>query len=386
MKSRKRNITVAVFLLSLVILLDDGRALAQGSAAGDGSKYVTVVAEGSGVTKLEALNSAWGEAVRKAIGLYMVSKTSVINEDIQEQILTYSRGRVNSYKELSAIKNGDIWQVTIEAEIEKEILIETINNYSTTELSVDGLNLAATLSTESDKEKNKTLLLKNFLDDFKFEDLFKITLKPSIEDGQLFIYATIELDLNIYRNLILTKLNDILRQISISTENQFINQEDSACNKLLLNLSYVFDGENQNLDIHCTDFHRGINRFFDKENIVNIYEGDKFSTYFLKKDLYELIVAKYKFYSYIDNPFTVVIITIEALDDNTVIASTTYQKDIFALLGGKRLFSIDILPGLKMGYGRPFGRIMVHKIPFDVDPNTLAKITKFKASFSFKYR
>ncbi|MDR2367250.1 MAG: hypothetical protein LBF58_03940, partial [Deltaproteobacteria bacterium] len=107
---KSHNQVATILLLLVVLLLGTSQVLAQTPAPmGDGSKYVTVEAEGSGVTKIDALNSAWGEAVKKAIGMYMVSKTTVVNEDIEEKILTYSRGRVNSYKELSAIKNGDIW-------------------------------------------------------------------------------------------------------------------------------------------------------------------------------------------------------------------------------------------------------------------------------------
>ncbi|MDR2367304.1 MAG: hypothetical protein LBF58_04220, partial [Deltaproteobacteria bacterium] len=318
----------------------------------------------------------------------MVSKTTVVNEDIEEKILTYSRGRVNSYKELSAIKNGDIWLVRIEAEIEKEILIESINNYSTTQVPIDGLNLAATMATDSDNETNKILMLKDFLDDFKFEDLFKITLKPSIENGQLFVYTTLELDLPIYNNLILTKLNNILKQISIASESQYLEQDETECNKSLMNTPYSFYGENISLD--CYKFCNGRNNLASnlgsKYNVVTIYESDKFFAYKVRENLIKLFLDKYKFYTYTSNPFSNLIIIIEALNGNEVIASTTYSEEIYALLGSAGEHVIDIMPGFYIGLNIIFRRITLHKIPFDIDSNTLAKVTSLKASLTFKRR
>jgi hypothetical protein len=56
-------------------------AMAETSNDGE-SGFIQVVAEGSGTTKLEALNSAWNEAVKLGVGMFLVSKTEVIDEEI----------------------------------------------------------------------------------------------------------------------------------------------------------------------------------------------------------------------------------------------------------------------------------------------------------------
>jgi hypothetical protein len=347
----------------------------------DDSKYVTVEAEGSGATKLEALNSAWSEAVKKAIGLYMVSKTSLIDEDIEEKILIYSRGRVNSYKELSSNKINDIWFVKIEAEIEKEILIETINTYSSSEISIDGLNLAATLSTDSEKELNKILLLKDFFDSFNFEDLFKITLKPSVENGQLFILTTIELDYDIYRNLILTKFNNILQQISISKETKFLSQEAVKCNRFLTNNNYNLYDNYKLPELRCSHFQAENPYYPNDDRWVVIYDIDRNFTYLVRDDFFQLI--KDRFASH-DNkqPFES-LIQINALDNNKILLTSTYSavlSDTLAYFGYNYIFFI---PGFHVGETKYFTRIVTLKIPFDIDSNTLSKITSLKASLTF---
>jgi hypothetical protein len=354
---------------------------AQDLSTSDGSKYITVEAEGSGATKLEALNSAWSEAVKKAIGLYMVSKTSVIDEDIEEKILVYSRGRVNSYKEISSNKVNDIWLVKIEAEIEKEILIETVNAYSTSELPIDGLNLAATLSTDSEKELNKTLLLKDFFDSFTYEDLFKITLKPLVENGQLYVLTTIELDYDVYRNLILGKLNNILEQISISKENKFLNGDNVKCNKFLITNTYKFHDNYKLPEPTCNFFQRGNYYYPNDELRIVIYDVDRSFDYIIRDDLFQLINHMTSIYS--NNQRFELLIQINALQVNEIILTTTYLTEFYFVLSENAFNHIAFKPGFNDINNSIFTRIATFKIPFDIDSDTLSKITSLKASLTF---
>jgi hypothetical protein len=370
-------------MILLVFLLNKTNVLAQESAAEENSEFVTVEAEGTGITKIEALNNAWSEAVKKAIGLYMVSKTSVINEDIEEKILAYSRGRVNSYKELSSSKNEDIWTVVIAAEIEKEMLIESVNTYSTTEVSIDGLNLAATMSTDTEKELNKTLILKDFLDDFKYEDFFKITLKPSIENGQLFIYTTVEIDLIKYNNMILNNLNNVLREISIANESKFLNQNEAECNKLILYRAYNFDGENTHLD-NCYDYETGTVSKSNKLKNIVLYDIDKYYYYNINDELFELL---FKSLRKLDNGSSIIyfdpVIHIEALNNDEVIASTTYSKSLRDVLGSYGFNVLEFIPIFFVDSKGIYTRIIIFKIPFEIDSNSLSKVTKLKANLTF---
>lgn len=65
---------------------------------------VEVTASGQGTTKIEALNAAWTEAVRLGVGMFVSSKTQVIDDALAEEIILHSRGRVHSYKILTEEK------------------------------------------------------------------------------------------------------------------------------------------------------------------------------------------------------------------------------------------------------------------------------------------
>lgn len=67
---------------------------------------------------MDALKSAWMEAVRKAVGMFMVGTTEMINDALTEQLATYSRSQVNSYEVLSKKQNNGIWNVKIRANID----------------------------------------------------------------------------------------------------------------------------------------------------------------------------------------------------------------------------------------------------------------------------
>jgi hypothetical protein len=384
MKKAAYQLHIVLFIIMFVFTNE--YIFAQESTALDDSKFVIVEAEGFGSTKIEALNAAWSEAVKKAIGMYMISETNLINEDMHEKLLIYSRGRVNSYKELSAHKDENIWIVSIEAEIEKEVLIETINSSSQSEISIDGLNLAATMATDLDKESNKKLILQEFLEKLNFEDLFKINFQPTIENGQLIIIATIELDFNIYNDLILTNLNNILKQISITNENKHFTQEQAQCNKLLLNTVYNFDGENENLAFTCLKFERGNIYIPNDIRKVTVYDYNKYFVYTINEDLFNLIKDKYAQYVNINNPNFDMQILIEAVDDyNKVVASTTFEKEyLYALLGDAGSEYIDIRPGFENSRDGRFMRKITLNIPLDIESTALSSVTKIKGSLTFK--
>lgn len=62
-----------VFILAALLISLAFRNTAFADGVSD--KTETVEAEGSGSTKMEALQAAWMEAVRKGVGMYMSSKT-----------------------------------------------------------------------------------------------------------------------------------------------------------------------------------------------------------------------------------------------------------------------------------------------------------------------
>lgn len=117
-------------------------------------KQVTVEAEGTGATKMEALQSAWMEAVRQGVGMFMASKTELVNDKLTEQIVTHSRGQVNAYQIVEERKEADGWHLKIKARIDKDILQETAEAATSQKVAFDGKDLAAQKVTQQEKQKS----------------------------------------------------------------------------------------------------------------------------------------------------------------------------------------------------------------------------------------
>ena len=231
MNRTEATIIGLIFFLSSTSILAQEMSEVPVPSVGGNDKFVSVEAEGQGTTKLEALNAAWGEAVRQGIGLYLDSKTEVVDEDIREQIVAHSRGRVNSYQELSAEKIDGIWRVVILAEIEKDILIETAAAAASTSVKVAGNQLAAVMATENQKKQSTKDLIAAFGDRFKTEDLFSLTLNPDIKDGVLVLNVVFAINKKAYNNIFLNDFVKLLDQLAIKKEEHYYKKSTAECNK-----------------------------------------------------------------------------------------------------------------------------------------------------------
>lgn len=136
------------------------------------TEKITVEAEGSGETKMAAMKDAWTNAVRQAVGMYMASASSVKSEGLDdkytEDIAAYSRGQVNSFETLSENQENGIWHIKIKANVDRDVLKETVAEASSKSVKVDGANLAAQMQSSQDQKKDAVEVLKTSgLLDFK---------------------------------------------------------------------------------------------------------------------------------------------------------------------------------------------------------------------------
>jgi len=202
--------------------------------AGTNDKYVSVEANGQGATKIDALNAAWSEAVRLGIGMYLDSTTEIIDENIKEQVVAHSRGRVNSYRELSAEKVDDLWRVTILAEIEKDILKETARVSPGASLEVDGTQLAAVGVTENQKKQSAEELLSAFGSRLKFEEMVSLKIeKPTFKDGKAMVTVSLSLNTQLYQDIVVNDLQKILEQIAIAKTEGLYEPKIFKANKFI---------------------------------------------------------------------------------------------------------------------------------------------------------
>lgn len=141
-----------------ILLLCVWTVVAQAAA-----ERITVEAEGNGTTKLAAMKDAWTAAVREAVGVYMASRSEAksdgLNDSYTEQIAAYSRGQVDSFELLSESDANGLWTVKIKANVDKDVLQQTVAEATSKTVKVDGANLAAQAESAASKKKDAEKVL-----------------------------------------------------------------------------------------------------------------------------------------------------------------------------------------------------------------------------------
>ena len=182
--------------------------------AADSDKFVSVEAEGHGETKMQAMRAAWMEAVRLGIGMYLDARTTVIDDAITDEIVAHSRGRVDSFEELSSEKTDDGWRVRIRAKIEKDVLKETAASAQSQKVTINP-NLAAQAITEREKKLSGIELLAAYQMP-PWEKFFNLKIEVDQKDGQYLGKFSFRVNMDMYRKVFVEDFVKILDQIAIN--------------------------------------------------------------------------------------------------------------------------------------------------------------------------
>lgn len=193
------------------------------------SNTVSIEAEGSGATKTEALKDAWTNAVRQAVGMYTAARSEVLNDEFTEQIAAYSRGQINSFETLKESHADGIWTVTIRANIDRDVMQETVAASQKKTLSIDGNKFAARQATNENKKKDASELLRiSDLADFSKCLLYNAEVKTANKDGKDFIYVqhVLKYDLNKFKKQS-DELEKLIATLAKSKTSVLLNNYDS---------------------------------------------------------------------------------------------------------------------------------------------------------------
>jgi hypothetical protein len=183
--------------------------------SGQGNDII-VEAEGIGETKLKALKAAWMEAVRLGIGMYLTAKTTVIDEDIKEELVAHSRGRVNAYEVLSEKKGDDGWTVSIRAKIEKDVLQEAAVEAQSKSSKISDQereklkNAVATQESNQGKLQTAEELLDSFIFPENLADFFIFDFKNRVDNGKMYIDVFLSVNMEMYNKIFLKELKPVL--------------------------------------------------------------------------------------------------------------------------------------------------------------------------------
>lgn len=195
------------------------------------TQMVEVEAEGSGATKMDALQSAWMEAVRLGVGMFLTSKSEALDDNLTEKVVIHSRGQVNSFKVLSEAKNGNIWTVKIAAKIDKDILEETADAVRSKAVAFDGKNEAAKRATQAEKRKSAFLALLESAELFNFTKCLdyqpQIVKKTDAQKGTERYFMLHRIRIDIKKFMVLSRqLENVIAPLAVESKDIQVNTEE----------------------------------------------------------------------------------------------------------------------------------------------------------------
>ncbi len=136
----------------------------------DKEATTTVISEGTGKTKQDALKDAIRNAVRQAVGAIVDTETLVKNDKIiEDRIILFSDGIVKTYEELDPpTRDSDdgLTHVKIKALVEKQKLLTRISDTNVQKGKIDGKGIFSEAVSRLDKDKESVELLEKHFEGF----------------------------------------------------------------------------------------------------------------------------------------------------------------------------------------------------------------------------
>jgi hypothetical protein len=146
---------------------DEEKPAAKPKAPTEGKETQTVVAEGVGTTKEEALKDAFRAAVRQVVGEVVDGETLVKNDDlVKDQVLTYSDGFIPKHEEVSVRREGGLFRMTIRAQVERRGVIMKLKAANVAIKVVDGQSMFGNIASQLGAEQDATALVRKALEGF----------------------------------------------------------------------------------------------------------------------------------------------------------------------------------------------------------------------------
>lgn len=209
-----------------------------GASPDEDAGFILTEAEGKGKSRDEALERAWTEAIRYAVGMMIDAKTEVTQSEISEKIIAHSRGVVEKYEVLMAddgVKQKGVYSIRIKAWVRKETLRDgleyvakqgSVVSFSMSDLkpaepldakALEGKDAGA--ATRKSKAEQATELLNAFFARLRMDDFLGVRmvgkLRP-VENAPDTFEIDVELRFNekLYREQLIPELTRVLEQVS----------------------------------------------------------------------------------------------------------------------------------------------------------------------------
>ena len=225
-------------LALLVVMLTVGPAFA--------AEKITIEAEGSGTTKMEALKAAWMEAVRNAVGMSMTGSTQLTDDKIAETIATYSRGHVNSYQILSESQSNNLWTVRIRADIDRDELQGSAKTSTSQTIDLTQSNEAAAALSAYEAKKDGVEMFLSTVNATDWSSFIDYSLSIKTINNKLWLFHRCKINFENYFKFS-NNLAKILEIIAVETRTvpigDYLNNEIRDLNEFYNSNNITYDKE-----------------------------------------------------------------------------------------------------------------------------------------------
>lgn len=204
--------------------------------------HLAVIVEGQGESRAAAMDQAWLEAVRLAVGMMIEARTEIDQNQVAERIIAHSRGVVDGYEILMTDNQAGVYRLRMKAKVRRDVLHDGLQYVASKgqviAFSADDLKPRKDLAleslesqdaqgnTEATRARDGAALLVEVLRKFKPEDFFilqatsKLRALPDKPD-------TFEMDFEVslnedrYYKEYVPEMKRVLDQVAVEKKKEF---------------------------------------------------------------------------------------------------------------------------------------------------------------------
>lgn len=197
-------------------------------------EYIEILVDGAGLDKESAMNNAYQNAVKQAVGLYIDAETLIDNnQEVKDKILTHSRGIIDKVEVISDQNDDGIYRVEILAQVIKQELEEKVKPISSDKASfnIDGESLVAAKASKEQQEADAKAILEEIALYIKEESInwidFTIDGSPRVSNNHDYVEVDVLATYDFDKYLsIMEKPIEMLEQIALS-KTQAVTQAEN---------------------------------------------------------------------------------------------------------------------------------------------------------------
>lgn len=182
-----------------------------------------VVAEGvgTGTSKEEAMQQAWKDAVKNALGMVMDSTTVKKGDELVESITMLSRGYIEKYEVIDESEKDGSFKVILKAWIRRNLILQGLLLERPSTYSLDGKSLYASALTGERQLDEGVDILDEWISSFKYENYVLASVSDPVfrhKSGELSVRISLVFDRERYYRDFASEMSRILDYVSISKE------------------------------------------------------------------------------------------------------------------------------------------------------------------------